>query len=120
MIPTRISMVTYNLWNTQRWPEREPALRKFLAVFKPDILCLQELRSETLQCISESLATHTHVKDELPGWTNESNIFWNRDYFTEVAHGLETLDMPEEAKQALRELTPDTYTGNAQSQAENI
>jgi adenylosuccinate lyase len=33
---------------------------------------------------------------------------------------VETLDMPEEAKQALRELTPDTYTGNAQSQAENI
>jgi adenylosuccinate lyase len=33
---------------------------------------------------------------------------------------VETLEMPEEAKQALMGLTPELYTGNAQSQAENI
>lgn len=96
MIPNRISMVSYNLWNVQRWPDREPALRKFLTAFMPDILCLQEVRNETIQCIGESLDSHERVYDKLPGWTCESNIFWNRHYFVEVAHGLEELEMPEQ------------------------
>jgi hypothetical protein len=29
MFPTRLSLVTYNLWGTERWPEREAALRLF-------------------------------------------------------------------------------------------
>ena len=33
---------------------------------------------------------------------------------------VETLDVPEEAKAAMRELTPSNYIGNAISQAENI
>ncbi len=85
-------MVSYNLWNTQKWPQREPALRYFLTTFQPDILCLQEPRNETLQCISNNLPTHDHVNDELPGWICESNIFWNRLFFSELAHGLEKLD----------------------------
>ena len=93
MIPNRISMVTYNLWNTIKWPEREPALSKFLSTFNPDILCLQELRSETMQCICDNLKTHQHVEDALPGWSCESNIFWNKSFFTELDHGLEKLDM---------------------------
>jgi endonuclease/exonuclease/phosphatase family metal-dependent hydrolase len=42
------------------------------------------------------LAAHGYIKDELPGWTCESNIFWHKDYFTELAHGLEELEMPEQ------------------------
>ena len=95
MIPDRISMVSYNLWNVMRWPDREPALRTFLTTFKPDILCAQELRNETLLCIEDTLETHEHVKDAFPGWQCQSNIFWNKDYFEEVAHGLEDLEMPE-------------------------
>ena len=67
MLPNRISMMTYNLWNTECWPEREPALRKFLSTFKPDILCLQEIREETIQCISETLPSHHHIEDAQPG-----------------------------------------------------
>jgi endonuclease/exonuclease/phosphatase family metal-dependent hydrolase len=89
-------MVSYNLWNVERWPDREPALKKFLTTFRPDILCLQEIRNETIQCIGESLETHEHINDEFPGWTCESNIFWNKDYFTELDHGLEGLEMPEQ------------------------
>ena len=91
-------MVTYNLWNVQRWPEREPALREFLTTFNPDILCVQELRKEILQCISESLGSHGCVVDKLPGWTCQSNIFWNKQYFEEITHGLEDLEMPEPHK----------------------
>ena len=96
MIPNRISMVSYNLWNIKRWPDRKPALSKFLTTFNPDILCLQEISNETMQCIGESLESHEHINDELPGWACESNIFWNMHYFEEVAHGLEDLEMPEQ------------------------
>ena len=96
MIPNRISVVSYNLWNLKRWPERQPALREFLASFRPDILCLQELRDETLRCISGILEEHEYINDEAPGWTCESNIFWNKHYFSELDHGLEQLDMPEQ------------------------
>jgi len=37
-----------------------------------------------------------------------------------IAEFIETLDMPEEAKAGLRELTPATYIGNAIAQAERI
>ena len=47
MFPMRLSIVTYNLWNTERWSLRAPALRQFVEIFRPDILCLQELRAET-------------------------------------------------------------------------
>jgi endonuclease/exonuclease/phosphatase family metal-dependent hydrolase len=96
MIPDRISMVSYNLWNVERWPEREPALRHFLTTFQPDILCLQELRKETIECINETLVTHDHVNDVLPGWSCESNIYWNKHYFSEVTHGQEKLDMSDQ------------------------
>ena len=33
---------------------------------------------------------------------------------------LDSLDIPEEAKARLRELTPETYTGRAQKSAEEI
>lgn len=94
-IPGRISMVTYNLWNTECWSQREPALRKFLTTFNPDILCIQEIRNETIACIADSLPQHQYVKDEQAGWTCESNIFWNSNYFEKIQHGLEELDMPE-------------------------
>ncbi len=91
MIPDRVSLVSFNLWNTQRWPEREPALRDFLTTFNPDILCLQEVRIETLDCISDTLKTHQCVDDKFAGWRCESNIFWNSDYFSLVEYGHEAL-----------------------------
>lgn len=93
MIPERISIVTYNLWNVERWPEREPAMDNFFKTYNPDIFCIQELRNETMACLEQSLKTHDHVDDVIPGWSCESNIFWNRNYFEEVDHGLEDLKM---------------------------
>ena len=47
MLPARISIVTYNIWLTQRWAVRAPAVRGFLESFSPDILCLQELQAQS-------------------------------------------------------------------------
>ena len=96
MVPTRLSIATYNIWNTMRWDVREPALRQFASLFKPDILCLQELRAETQACLDEELPTHERVHDDLPGWTCEGNIYWNSDYLKEIEHGAVDVGMLEE------------------------
>ena len=96
MFPTRISIVTYNLWNTMRWSLREPALKQFVDLFQPDILCLQELRAETQSFLDQTMPRHRRVSDELPGWTCESNIYWRGDLLEEVEHGAEDVGMLEE------------------------
>jgi len=87
--PLRLSLCTCNLWNTERWPEREPALRQFLGLFAPDILGVQELRAETRDCIDGVLATHARVVDDFAGWTCESNLWWHDGLLEHVAHGAE-------------------------------
>jgi exonuclease III len=96
MFPIRLSLVTYNLWNTQRWPERAPALKQFVEVYYPDVLCLQELRVETQSFLDGVLARHCRVHDALPGWTCESNIYWNADLLEELAHGAEDVGILEQ------------------------
>ena len=54
MIPTRLSFITYNLWLTERWPARAPALERFLALFTPDVLCVQKLQRPTQEFLTGS------------------------------------------------------------------
>src|SRR4051812_7150010 len=89
MIPPRISIVTYNIWLTERWPARAPALERFLNLFKPDLLCVQELQKTTQQFLDAALDGHERVHDTLPGWTNEGNIYWKKALFELVDHGAE-------------------------------
>jgi endonuclease/exonuclease/phosphatase family metal-dependent hydrolase len=91
MFPARISIVTYNIWLTERWKLRSPALRKFLQVFDPDILCLQELQPESRALIDETLTEHRRVDDSLRGWTTEGNIYWRDSLFERVEHGAEEI-----------------------------
>lgn len=94
----RASLCTYNLWNVERWPGREPALRQFLRRFSPDLLAVQELREPTRDCIDEVLAGHERVIDEFPGWAAESNLWWNRALFARVEHGAEEYGSHEPAR----------------------
>ena len=91
MFPTRLSILTYNLWNTQRWPEREAAVKAFFRRFRPDIFCLQELRKETRGALDKALPDYRRVDDKHPGWTGESNIFWNNLMLEELEHGIEDI-----------------------------
>lgn len=35
MFPTRLSFITYNLWLTERWPARAPALARRRPIIGP-------------------------------------------------------------------------------------
>jgi len=101
MPPLRISVITYNIWVTKRWTQRAPALRRFLEVFDPDILCLQELQPESQKLIDQTLHRHKRVQDDLPGWTTESNIYWRSALFSEIEHGAEPVDIADSAERRL-------------------
>jgi endonuclease/exonuclease/phosphatase family metal-dependent hydrolase len=91
----RFSILTLNLWNTERWVEREPAVLRFLETFRPDICCFQELRSNTASVIDRCLTGHDRVRDPFAGWLDEGNIYYNRELFRELEHGAVDLSMPE-------------------------
>jgi endonuclease/exonuclease/phosphatase family metal-dependent hydrolase len=89
----RLNIITYNIWNTERWAHREPALRKFLELFRPDIFCVQELMPKTRDVIDEVLSEHDRVHDRLAGWNRESNIWWRRSLFSASEHGAVAVDI---------------------------
>lgn len=98
MTPLRVSVCTYNLWSTERWPAREPALRQFLERFAPDVLGVQELRPETRDCVDTVLAEHDRVVDDFAGWSHEGNLWWRRALFDCHAHGAEDFGSHEPAR----------------------
>jgi endonuclease/exonuclease/phosphatase family metal-dependent hydrolase len=89
MVPTRLSLITCNIWLTERWPARAPALERFLTLFAPDVLCVQELQRPTQEFLDRVLSGYARVHDPFPGWTNESNIYWNEAVLEEIDHGAE-------------------------------
>jgi endonuclease/exonuclease/phosphatase family metal-dependent hydrolase len=89
----RIHFITYNIWNTERWDFRKPALRKFLELFDPDILCVQEVMPQTRDAIDDALSNHARVHERLAGWNRESNIWWRKAMFSEREHGAEEVDI---------------------------
>ena len=89
MFPARFSIVTYNLWGVERWLEREPAVRLFCELYRPDVLCVQELTPGTRLVIDDALPGHIRVEDSFGGWATESNIWWNITLFEVLAYGAE-------------------------------
>lgn len=87
MTRLRASLCTYNLWNTQRWPDRARPLRGFLQAFAPDVLAVQELREPLRDCIDSALPEHGRVVDAFDGWACESNIWWRDALFRHTEHG---------------------------------
>jgi endonuclease/exonuclease/phosphatase family metal-dependent hydrolase len=92
---TRLSFVTYNLWLTQKWPARAPALERFVSLFNPDVLCVQELQPATQAFLDGTLKEHGRIHDPFPGWTNESNIYSSKALFERLEYGAADVGHPE-------------------------
>jgi endonuclease/exonuclease/phosphatase family metal-dependent hydrolase len=93
--PARLNIITYNIWNTERWATRERALRTFMKLFDPDLLCVQELRRKSRRVLDEVLPGHERVNDRFIGWAQESNIYWRASMFEEIEHGAEDVRIRE-------------------------
>jgi endonuclease/exonuclease/phosphatase family metal-dependent hydrolase len=91
VFPVRLSIVTYNLWGTERWAERAPAIRRFCETYQPDVMGIQELSPESRSLLDDALPGHARVDDDFPGWTTEGNIWWNAGLFEPVDHGAEDI-----------------------------
>jgi endonuclease/exonuclease/phosphatase (EEP) superfamily protein YafD len=91
----RFSVMTLNLWNTEHLDIRIDSIIRFFKINKPDILCIQELRKETLSLLQSQLEGYKVVEDSFIGWQEESNIFYNTELFSEIEHGRIDLIMPE-------------------------
>jgi len=78
--------MSLNLWNTQRWPTREAALRMLLRR-RPDVLCVQELRPPLASLIDSELGEHRRVVGVERGWTHEGNIWWDTGTFSLLGSG---------------------------------
>jgi endonuclease/exonuclease/phosphatase family metal-dependent hydrolase len=101
MFPTRLSLVTYNLWNLKRWPQREQAVREFFRRFRPDVFVLQELRLETRSALDDALPDYRRVDDPFLGWERESNIYWNDNLLEAVEHGVDDIAIRSDAYRGL-------------------
>ena len=91
----RLSIVTYNIWLTERWARRAPALKRFLQLFDPDVLAVQELQPRSRRLIDATLAHHRRVHDRFRGWATESNLYWRASLFTELDHGAQEVGIPD-------------------------
>jgi hypothetical protein len=89
MVPSRLAFITCNLWLTERWPARAPALETFLRLFIADVLCVQELQRPTQEFLDRLLNEHDRVHGPFPSWINEGN--WNKPVFEEIEHGAEEI-----------------------------
>ncbi len=96
MHPLRINVVTYNIWSEQRWDFRKEALREFMALFDPDLLCLQEFRPVSRELLDATLEQHARVDDAFEGWSIQSNIYWRKTLFSEIEHGAEDVGITHE------------------------
>jgi endonuclease/exonuclease/phosphatase family metal-dependent hydrolase len=93
-MPARISIITCNIWLTRRWARRAPALKRFLRIFDPDILALQELQPRSRRAVDATLPRHERVRDGFRGWAGESNLWWRASMFAELDHGAEDVGIP--------------------------
>jgi endonuclease/exonuclease/phosphatase family metal-dependent hydrolase len=96
MHPLRISIVTYNIWGEERWDFRKEALRRFMTIFDPDILCLQELTQTSRDLLDATLHGHRRIEDGFAGWVQQSNIYWRDTLFSEMEHGAEDVGIAHE------------------------
>ena len=91
----KFSIMTLNLWNTEKLDQRVDSIKRLFSIYKPDFICIQEIRKETQSLLDQILFNYSRVNDDFIGWSEESNIYYKKELFSEVEHGRIDLNMPE-------------------------
>lgn len=78
---------THNLWGDHHAEERVAAMRALYERRAPDLLATQETRRWSRDLLDEVMPGHDRVHDDFPGWESQSNLWWDRELFSEVEHG---------------------------------
>jgi len=87
---------THNLWGDHHAAERVTAMRALYELRAPDLLATQETRGWSRALLDEVMPGHARVRDDFPGWERQSNLWWNRELFSEVEHGAEDVGIVDE------------------------
>lgn len=80
---------THNLWGDHNAEGRVDAMRACYSLRAPDLLATQETRAWSRDLLDEVMPGHDRVHDDFPGWESQSNLWWDRELFSEVEHGAE-------------------------------
>ncbi|MFC2821343.1 MAG: endonuclease/exonuclease/phosphatase family protein [Sphaerochaeta sp.] len=91
----RISLISLNLWNTEKLEMRRDCLKAFLETYKADIFCFQEIRPKLIELFKEPLGGYQRVAGPEEGWKCESSIYFRKDLFSLEDRGRLDLSMPE-------------------------
>lgn len=95
MIPTRLSIMTLNLWREKYWEQRQDAIGHLFYRFQPDIFCVQEIRGQSRTFLDKALPRYERIHDDFLGWMCESNIYWKSELFDKIEYGLEDVGILE-------------------------
>ena len=95
-LPTRISVMTLNLWKEDRMPARTRALTALMERHHPDILCVQEFWPATQRVLDAVLPHHRRVEDPFPGWRCEGTVYYDARFFTLSSYGAEEISILEQ------------------------
>ncbi|MFT4030767.1 MAG: endonuclease/exonuclease/phosphatase family protein [Protaetiibacter sp.] len=87
---------THNLWGDHHAEARTDALRALYERRAPDLLATQETRAWSRELLDSAMPGHDRVHDDFPGWEKQSNLWWDRELFTEVGHGAEDVGIHDE------------------------
>jgi endonuclease/exonuclease/phosphatase family metal-dependent hydrolase len=87
--PLNVIAQTHNLWGDHHAAERMEALTALYERRAPDLLATQETRAWSRDLLDAAMPGHDRVRDDFPGWERQSNLWWNRELFSEVEHGAE-------------------------------
>ncbi len=100
--PSRVKVMTWNVWGNHRWPERQNALLRTLHSTSPDVLLLQEVCPAILTVLDASLPQYERiVEPSKKGWNNESNIYYNKTLLRKLDHGCSLLNMDDHPDRGL-------------------
>lgn len=94
MFPIRVSLMTYNVWGNNLWPERINSLNQMFLSTQCDIYMLQEVTPKILENLDKILINYNRINNLNNtwniGWETESNFYYNKDLFDLLDSGFES------------------------------